>query len=351
MKQPEKSATQSPIRDAQEKALGPSEQATEITIAFDDNRFASLLFGHYDQNLARIERRLGVSAHAIGNHVTIKGVADACDHARRVLEALYLRVKQGQTISLGDVDGAVQEGALQGNLFPKDEIGRTSFDQVNTRKRGPVRARNAAQDVYLRALKRFELVFAEGPAGTGKTWLAVGHAVSLLEQGAVERLILSRPAVEAGERLGFLPGDMREKVDPYLRPIYDALHDFMDGRMVERGLQTGMIEVAPLAFMRGRTLTSACVLLDEAQNATSMQMKMFLTRLGEGSRMIITGDPSQTDLLPGQKSGLSEAIALLSDLEGIGHVKFRDSDVVRHDLVRRIVGAYEAAANASKVTK
>ena len=351
MKQPEKSATQSPIRDAQEKALGPSEQATEITIAFDDNRFASLLFGHYDQNLARIERRLGVSAHAIGNHVTIKGIADACDHARRVLEALYLRVKQGQTISLGDVDGAVQEGVLQGNLFPKDEIGRTSFDQVNTRKRGPVRARNAAQDVYLRALKRFELVFAEGPAGTGKTWLAVGHAVSLLEQGAVERLILSRPAVEAGERLGFLPGDMREKVDPYLRPIYDALHDFMDGRMVERGLQTGMIEVAPLAFMRGRTLTSACVLLDEAQNATSMQMKMFLTRLGEGSRMIITGDPSQTDLLPGQKSGLSEAIALLSDLEGIGHVKFRDSDVVRHDLVRRIVGAYEAAANASKVTK
>jgi phosphate starvation-inducible PhoH-like protein len=351
VKQPEKSAMQSPTRDAQEKALGPSEQATEITIAFDDNRFASLLFGHYDQNLARIERRLGVSAHAIGNHVTIKGIADACDHARRVLEALYLRVKQGQTISLGDVDGAVQEGVLQGNLFPKDEIGRTSFDQVNTRKRGPVRARNAAQDVYLRALKRFELVFAEGPAGTGKTWLAVGHAVSLLEQGAVERLILSRPAVEAGERLGFLPGDMREKVDPYLRPIYDALHDFMDGRMVERGLQTGMIEVAPLAFMRGRTLTSACVLLDEAQNATSMQMKMFLTRLGEGSRMIITGDPSQTDLLPGQKSGLSEAIALLSDLEGIGHVKFRDSDVVRHDLVRRIVGAYEAAANASKVTK
>lgn len=351
MKQPEKSATQSPTREAQEKALGPSEQATEITIAFDDNRFASLLFGHYDQNIARIERRLGVSAHANGNHVTIKGLADACDHARRVLEALYLRVKQGQTISLGDVDGAVQEGAFQGNLFPKDEIGRTSFDQVNTRKRGPVRARNAAQDVYLRALKRFELVFAEGPAGTGKTWLAVGHAVSLLEQGAVERLILSRPAVEAGERLGFLPGDMREKVDPYLRPIYDALHDFMDGRMVERGLQTGMIEVAPLAFMRGRTLTSACVLLDEAQNATSMQMKMFLTRLGEGSRMIITGDPSQTDLLPGQKSGLSEAIALLSDLEGIGHVKFRDSDVVRHDLVRRIVGAYEAASNASKVTK
>src|SRR6476661_8485183 len=328
-----------PGRDAAEKA--------EVTLAFDDNRFASILFGHYDQNLARVERRLGVSAHANGNHVTLKGPADACDHARRVLETLYARVKQGQSISLGDVDGAVQEGALQGNLFPKEESARTSFEQITTRKRGAVRARNAAQDLYLRALKRNELVFAEGPAGTGKTWLAVGHAVSLLEQGAVERLLITRPAVEAGERLGFLPGDMREKVDPYLRPIYDALYDFMDGRMVERGLQTGMIEVAPLAFMRGRTLTSSCILLDEAQNATSMQMKMFLTRLGEGSRMIITGDPTQTDLPPGQKSGLSEAISLLSELEGIGHVRFRDVDVVRHDLVRRIVGAYEGATAAA----
>lgn len=331
-----------PVRDIAEKA--------EITLAFDDNRFASILFGHYDQNLARIERRLGVSAHANGNHVTLKGAPDACDHARRVLENLYARVKQGQSISLGDVDGAVQEGALQGNLFPKEESSRTSFEQITTRKRGAVRARNAAQDLYLRALKRNELVFAEGPAGTGKTWLAVGHAVSLLEQGAVERLIITRPAVEAGERLGFLPGDMREKVDPYLRPIYDAFYDFMDGRMVERGLQTGMIEVAPLAFMRGRTLTSACILLDEAQNATSMQMKMFLTRLGEGSRMIITGDPTQTDLPPGQKSGLSEAVGLLSHLEGIGHVRFRDADVVRHDLVRRIVTAYESASQAGSRT-
>ena len=170
--------------------------------------------------------------------------------------------------------------------------------------------------------------------------------MSLLEQGLVERLVLSRPAVEAGERLGFLPGDMKEKVDPYLRPIYDALHDFMEGRMVERGMQTGMIEVAPLAFMRGRTLTNSAVILDEAQNATSMQMKMFLTRLGEGSRMIVMGDPTQTDLPAGQKSGLSEAIGLLSGLEGIGHVIFRDSDVVRHDLVRRIVGAYESAGRA-----
>jgi phosphate starvation-inducible PhoH-like protein len=325
-------------------------ETAEITLAFDDNRHASLLFGLYDQNLAKVERRLGVLANANGNHVTIKGSTDACEHARHVLETLYARVKLGQPVTLGDVDGAIQEGTLQGSLFPNEaEVGRAIFEQIGTRRRGGVRARNAAQDLYLRTLKREELVFAEGPAGTGKTWLAVGYAVSLLEQGVVERLILSRPAVEAGERLGFLPGDMRDKVDPYLRPIFDALNDFMDARMVERGMQTGMIEVAPLAFMRGRTLSNACVLLDEAQNTTSMQMKMFLTRLGEGSRMIITGDPSQTDLPPGQKSGLSEAIELLSGLEGIGHVVFKEGDVVRHDLVRRIVGAYEAAARQARL--
>jgi phosphate starvation-inducible PhoH-like protein len=315
--------------------------AAEITMAFDDNRHASLLFGQYDQNLAKVERRLGVFANANGNHVTIKGPPDACEQARHVLETLYARVKLGQPIRLGDVDGAIQEGALQGNLFPSTESGRVVFEQIGTRRRGVVRARNAAQDLYLRMLKRHELVFAEGPAGTGKTWLAVGYAVSLLEQGVVERLVLSRPAVEAGERLGFLPGDMREKVDPYLRPIFDALNDFMDARLLERGMQTGMIEVAPLAFMRGRTLSNACILLDEAQNTTSMQMKMFLTRLGEGSRMIVTGDPSQTDLQPGQTSGLREAIDLLVGLEGIGHVRFAEGDVVRHDLVRRIVSAYE----------
>ena len=317
--------------------------AAETTLAFDDNRFAALLFGHYDQNLAKIERRLGVTASANGNHVTLKGPAEACDHARRVLEALYARVKTGQTPTPGDVDGAIEESTLQGTLFPRpNDAKRAAFEMVSTRRRGPVRARNAAQDQYLRLLKQHELVFAEGPAGTGKTWLAVGHAVSLLEQGVVERLIVSRPAVEAGERLGFLPGDLREKVDPYLRPIYDALNDFMEPRHLERGMTTGMIEVAPLAFMRGRTLSNAVVLLDEAQNASSMQMKMFLTRLGENSRMIVTGDPTQTDLPPGQKSGLAEAIGLLSGLEGIGHVKFREGDVVRHDLVRRIVGAYEA---------
>jgi phosphate starvation-inducible PhoH-like protein len=316
----------------------------EITLSIDDNGLASIVFGHYDQNIAKIERRLGVVANANGNQIVIKGPKEACENARRVLELLYARAKLGQAADLGDVEGAIAEIALQGSLFPSEIDGaRPSFHQIKTRRKGIVRPRNAAQDLYLQALKQNELVFAEGPAGTGKTWLAVGHAVSLLEQGVVERLILSRPAVEAGERLGFLPGDMRDKVDPYLRPIYDALHDFMEGRMVERGIQTGMIEIAPLAFMRGRTLAKSVVLLDEAQNATSMQMKMFLTRLGEGSRMIINGDPTQTDLPSGQKSGLSEAVALLRGLEGVGHVVFRHGDVVRHDLVRRIVAAYEGA--------
>ena len=248
----------------------------EIAIAFPDNAAASVVFGHYDQNIARIERSLGVSAYANGNQVVIKGPREASEQARRVFEMLYERVKQGQPASEGDVEGVIAESAYQGLLFPGEEGSKDTFGVIKTRKRGVVRARSAAQDQYLAALRKHELVFAEGPAGTGKTWLAVGHAVSLLEQGLVERLVLSRPAVEAGERLGFLPGDMRDKVDPYLRPIYDALYDFMDGRMVERGIQTGMIEIAPLAFMRGRTLSKAAILLDEAQNATAMQMKMFL---------------------------------------------------------------------------
>lgn len=325
-------------------------ERAEITITFGDNRIASLVFGQYDHNLAKIERRLNIVAHANGNHVTIKGEPGACDQARRVLEGLYARAAGGKSVALGDVDSALEESALQGSLFPREQAGGLAFEEVHTRRRPGVRARTAAQSAYLRALKHHELVFAEGPAGTGKTWLAVGHAVALLEQGAVERIVLSRPAVEAGERLGFLPGDMREKVDPYLRPIYDALQDFMDGRMIERGMQTGMIEVAPLAFMRGRTLSNACVLLDEAQNATTIQMKMFLTRLGEGSRMIVTGDPTQTDLPPGQKSGLSQAIQLLAGVEGIGHVVFREADVVRHDLVRRIVDAYATADRAARGT-
>ncbi len=319
-------------------------ESAEIRLAFEDNKLAGLVFGQYDQNLAHIERRLGIVAHANGNQVILRGTPESTEQARRVLESLYDRVRSGGSMTTGDVDGTIEETARQGLLFPAAEDepeSRTGFDELVTRKRR-VRARNAMQHGYLRALKKSELVFSEGPAGTGKTWLAVGHAVSLLEQGVVERLILSRPAVEAGERLGFLPGDLKEKVDPYLRPIYDALYDFMEARHVERGLQTGMIEIAPLAFMRGRTLTNSIVLLDEAQNTTSMQMKMFLTRLGEGSRMVITGDPTQIDLPPGQKSGLVEAVRVLDGVEGISRITFAEGDVVRHDLVRRIVGAYEA---------
>ena len=326
-------------------------EGIEEALSFEDNRAASLVVGNYDQNVAHLERRLGVVAHVNGNQIVLRGAREPVAHARRVLESLYASVRRGRLIGIGEVDGAIEETAAQRALFPDaspnarpDEpaVPAGGFGQVVTRRKGAVKARNAAQDSYLRVLARHELVFAEGPAGTGKTWLAVGHAVQLLEQGHVERLILSRPAVEAGEKIGFLPGDMRDKVDPYLRPIYDALHDFMEGRLVERALQTGVIEVAPLAFMRGRTLSNALILLDEAQNATSMQMKMFLTRLGEGSRMVITGDPTQTDLPPGQKSGLAEAIALLKEVEGIGHVRFSHQHVVRHDLVRRIVEAYEA---------
>ena len=350
------------LRLSEPSRLAASVQASldgvEEAMLLDDNRAASLVVGNYDQNIAHVERRLNVVAHVNGNNIVLRGARDAVDHARRVIESLYATVKRGKAVGPGDVDGAIEECALQRALFPDkaepdpDPVrapGRENyagFGHLTTRKKGIVKARNAAQDSYLRVLARHELVFAEGPAGTGKTWLAVGHAVQLLEAGHVERLILSRPAVEAGEKIGFLPGDMRETVDPYLRPIYDALYDFMEGRIVERALQTGVIEVAPLAFMRGRTLSNALILLDEAQNSSSMQMKMFLTRLGEGSRMIITGDPTQVDLPPGQKSGFAEAISLLSEVEGIGHVKFGHQHVVRHDLVRRIVKAYEDQADA-----
>jgi phosphate starvation-inducible PhoH-like protein len=213
--------------------------------------------------------------------------------------------------------------------------------QIATRKK-TIFARTPNQDAYIRALDRAELVFGIGPAGTGKTYLAVAHAAMMLERGSVERIILSRPAVEAGERLGFLPGDMKEKVDPYLRPLYDALYDMIPADKVERALAAGVIEIAPLAFMRGRTLANAAVILDEAQNTTAMQMKMFLTRLGENSRMIVTGDPSQIDLPPGQVSGLIESLNVLRDVSGIVTVRFKETDVVRHPLVARIVSAYDA---------
>jgi phosphate starvation-inducible PhoH-like protein len=330
--------------------LVPTAEGTpsQIVLAFDDNRHASVLFGQYGQNLALIERRLGVVAEQRGNHVTLDGSRDAVEQSRRVLEGLYEQIKRGHDLTAGDVEGAIRLAISQGSLFDFDPAAtRSGFEEINLRKR-PVRARTAAQDAYIRALRKQALVFGTGPAGTGKTWLAVAYAVALFERKEVDRIILSRPAVEAGERLGFLPGDLREKVDPYLRPIYDALHDLMDSRIVERAMQTNEIEIAPLAFMRGRTLSNAIVILDEAQNTTAMQMKMFLTRLGENSRMIVTGDPSQVDLPPGQISGLAEAVRLLDGVEGIGHATFTSEDVVRHELVARIVAAYDKADAARR---
>ncbi len=321
---------------------------SELVLTFDDNRLASGIFGSHDQNLAFLERRLGVEITPSGNHVSIRGPADATEQARRVLESLQARVRRGEDVGLGDVDGAIRMSADQGSLFPAEGGARGAFAVISTRKK-TVTARTPAQDAYIRALNSRELVFGVGPAGTGKTYLAVAHAVALLERGEVDRIVLSRPAVEAGERLGFLPGDMREKVDPYLRPLYDALYDMLPPERVERGLQSGVIEIAPLAFMRGRTLFNSVVILDEAQNASAMQMKMFLTRLGENSRMIVCGDATQIDLPSGQKSGLIEATNLLADVEGVSVCRFGEADVVRHELVGRIVRAYEAADRARTV--
>mgnify|MGYP001495214332 FL=1 len=340
-------ATSGPAGTDESVFVAP-DNATQIGLTFDDNRLASALFGQYGQTLALIERRLGVVANSRGNHVTLEGSREACEQARRVLENLYERLKSGDELVQGDVEGNIRLAIAQGSLFDFDPaVARDSFEEINLRKRR-VRARTPAQDAYIRALKRHPLVFATGPAGTGKTWLAVAHAVQLFERKEVDRIVLSRPAVEAGERLGFLPGDMREKVDPYLRPIYDALYDLMDARIVERALQTTEIEIAPLAFMRGRTLSNAAIILDEAQNTTAMQMKMLLTRLGENSRMMVTGDPSQVDLPPGQTSGLADAVRLLQNIEGIGYVAFTAADVIRHELVARIVEAYDKAAERKR---
>ncbi|MFC0013054.1 PhoH family protein [Devosia nitrariae] len=317
--------------------------ASHLELAFEDNRLVAQLYGDFDQNLALIEQRLEVSASPRGNHVMLKGPASAVDQARRVLESLYAMLEEGRSIEISDVDGVIrmiETEDSQLTLPTLERKGKVRMAQIATRK-ATIVARTPAQDAYMRAMDRAELIFGIGPAGTGKTYLAVAYAASLLERGDINRIILSRPAVEAGERLGFLPGDMKEKVDPYLRPLYDALYDMMKPEHVERCITSGIIEVAPLAFMRGRTLANAVVILDEAQNTTSMQMKMFLTRLGENSKMIVTGDPTQVDLPRGEKSGLVEAVRLLEGVEGIHMARFSDKDVVRHALVGRIVRAYE----------
>ena len=314
-----------------------------IVVPFEDNRFLPRLLGEHDAHLALIEDRLGIEAHAHGNVVVLNGSESGCEIARDVLEQLCARIAKGDDVGSGDIDGLIRHAKQEDPAAVSD--GRA---QVATRRK-VVKGRTPAQSTYMRAIEKHDLVFGIGPAGTGKTYIAVAFAAHFLEQGKVERIILSRPAVEAGERLGFLPGDMRDKVDPYLRPLYDALYDVLTPEKVERDLEEGIIEIAPLAFMRGRTLSNAFVILDEAQNTTSMQMKMFLTRLGEGSKMVITGDPSQIDLPNGVKSGLEEAVALLQGVEGIEAIRFAAQDVVRRDLVARIVEAYEQATPPKKV--
>ncbi len=315
-------------------------------LQFDDNRLVPLLFGEHDANLARLEQMLEVTIVSRGNRVAISGDPEPVAAAAKALEALWERLQRGLEVTVGEVDAAARMSS--GDMAEGDggagENASALHDEtlaIRTRKR-LITPRTPRQKAYLKALRQNELCFALGPAGTGKTYLAVAMAVDYLLQGKVDRIILSRPAVEAGERLGFLPGDLQEKVDPYLRPLYDALYDLLPGDQVDKRLEAHEIEVAPLAFMRGRTLSNAFVILDEAQNTTPVQMKMFLTRMGENSRMAVTGDMTQIDLPRGQASGLRDAVDTLAGLRGISFVQFTHSDVVRHPLVTRIVQAYQA---------
>ena len=310
-------------------------------IDFDDNKIVAELSGSHDAHLAVVEDALNVRIDPRGNRFCVRGDAGARATAISVLQALYTKAQSGAPLTIEEVRAAARHP--QPNTAPTNAREDLA---IKTPKR-TINPRTPTQRAYLEALRSHDLTFGVGPAGTGKTYLAVAHAVGLLLSGQVERIVLSRPALEAGERIGFLPGDMKEKVDPFLRPIYDALHDMMHADYVERRIGVGDIEIAPIAFMRGRTLSRSAVILDEAQNATPEQMKMFLTRLGEGAHMSITGDPTQTDLPSGQTSGLAQALSILSGVEGVADVRFQAKDVVRHPLVARIIDAYDKADGKS----
>lgn len=315
---------------------------SSLALEFDDNRLLPALYGDFDRHLARIEQLLGITVASRGNSIIITGDPSVAEIARVALQSLYVRLADGLDVALAEIDAAVR---LARSAAEEESSGVAELDSGKLVIRTPKRhisPRSAGQQRYMRTLMDSELAFGLGPAGTGKTYLAVGMAVSMLTSGRVDRIILSRPAVEAGERLGFLPGDMRDKIDPYLRPLYDALYDMLPAEQVDRRLETGEIEVAPLAFMRGRTLANAYVILDEAQNATPVQMKMFLTRLGENARMVVTGDLSQIDLPRGVTSGLRHAVRTLEGVKGVATTQLSAGDVVRHELVSRIVNAYEA---------
>lgn len=323
-----------------------SEVNNPATISFEDNAILPVLFGRHDAHLVRIERQLGVTLQGRGNHMLIKGEEQSVALAKTVLDNLYREVSLRHTLDAGGVDAAIRFALHAASAPPVNPTAGAVRDAepevaIQTHRR-LIQARTPGQIDYLQALHDSELIFALGPAGTGKTYLAVAMAAAMLSRGQVDRLILSRPAVEAGEKLGFLPGDLRDKVDPYLRPLYDALHDMMPAEQIARRIENGEIEVAPLAFMRGRTLSNAFVILDEAQNTTPMQMKMFLTRFGENARMVVTGDPTQTDLPQGIKSGLHHAGQILRDVQGIRFIQLTTADIVRHRLVTQIVHAYEA---------
>ncbi len=329
--------------------IPPGLPGRAVTMQFDDNALLPLLLGDHDRHLARLEQGLSVRLACRGNRVSISGDPQRVEAAQAALGGLWQRLRGGQGVASADVDAAIRMATAR-SVEADPRLPLSDLPAIRTR-RGSVGPRSPGQSSYMEMLSRFEMVFGIGPAGTGKTYLAVAQAVGMLASGAVERIVLSRPAVEAGERLGFLPGDMKEKVDPYLRPLYDALGDMMPGDQMARRIATGEIEVAPLAFMRGRTLSHAFVILDEAQNTTPAQMKMFLTRMGEGTRMVITGDLTQVDLPAGTRSGLREALDTLEGVQGIGVNRFDVRDVVRHPLVARIVDAYEQRAVAERDTR
>ncbi|MFN3644800.1 MAG: PhoH family protein [Gemmobacter sp.] len=320
------------------------EDVIETLLEFPDNRLLIELCGEFDRNLAQVEHALGVHILRRGNRLAVVGEGVARAEAAAVLRGLYARLEGGRTVGAGDVDGALRmRPAPAAPVAAGDQLEMFQGGvEIRTRKK-PVEPRTAAQRAYVANLFAHELAFGIGPAGTGKTYLAVAVGVTMLIGGQVDRIVLSRPAVEAGERLGFLPGDMKEKVDPYMQPLYDALNDFLPQKQVQKLIEEKRIEIAPLAFMRGRTLAGAFVVLDEAQNATTMQMKMFLTRLGEGSRMVVTGDRTQIDLPRGVASGLADAERILSGVPGVSFNYFTAGDVVRHPLVARIIEAYDRA--------
>ncbi len=327
------------------------ETPAELLLEFPDNRLLIDLCGEYDRNLADIEQKLSVQIIRRGNQLAVHGEEAARTGAAVVLQSLYQRLETGKSVENGDIDREIRMGGSEKDTGTREgdqlEMFKGGKVEIKTRKK-LIEPRTDAQKAYVQSLFNNELAFGIGPAGTGKTYLAVAVGVSMFISGQVDKIILSRPAVEAGEKLGYLPGDMKDKVDPYMQPLYDALNDFLPGKQLAKLIEEKRIEIAPLAFMRGRTLANAFVVLDEAQNATSMQMKMFLTRLGEGSRMAITGDRTQVDLPRGVQSGLRDAERLLDDVKGISFNYFTASDVVRHPLVAAIIKAYDADAEKPK---